>query len=297
MSSLEEKMRALKKKNRIPQDVQDSRIKQGVQTKEKLFSIIATSEPIGKSSADLRKETGLSRDRIHTICKEYIDEGLLYKTAKYGVYRLTQKALGDPARKGYLFCLKAMKELLSLEYICTNNMFCNIPYNKRILKSKKNAKAKLALKRDPNLIDKLLLFEFVLRIGSFTTLEMIMAIKFASESFEGGTGKDWRAWRWIDNAMNTQLMLKAFANADPVGKRLRRNTSDDRPQGPLYDMNPNELQTLLQSFQSVFPEVYKKSEDILSGLQSRIDSDRRYVKEILERDKRMKTENPRHTKF
>jgi hypothetical protein len=205
---------------------------------------------------------------------------LLYKTARYGVYKLTQKALGDPSRKGYLFCLKAMNELLSDEYICTENMFCNIPYNNRIIKTKKNAKARSALQRDPNLVDKLQLFEFVLRIGSLITYEMLMAVKFASDSSdENAVAKDMRAWRWLESAMNPQLTLRTFAKISPVGKGLKRNKFDDIPQGPFYDMDSNELQTLLQSFHDVFPEVYEKYEEILSGLQNRIDSDRRYMKE------------------
>jgi DNA-binding IclR family transcriptional regulator len=54
----------------------------------KLLSILLASEPIGKSSAELKQETGLSRDRVHAICKEYMDIGILYKTARYGKYRL-----------------------------------------------------------------------------------------------------------------------------------------------------------------------------------------------------------------
>jgi len=39
-------------------------------------------------------------------------------------------------------------------------------------------------------------------------------------------------------------------------------------------------------FQDVFPEVYQKSEEILSGLQNRIDSVRRHVHERFDEDRR-----------
>lgn len=273
----------------------NARIKQGLTTKEKLLSIIAASEPVGKSSAELREEMNLSRDRIHTICKEYIDEAMLYKTARSGKYRLTQKALGDPARKGYLFCLKAMKDFFSLNDISLTNMFCNTSYNRNIVNSKEKAGTELLLNRDPNILDKLGLFEFALKIGAFITYEMIMAIKFASDSSEDGAAKDMHAWRWIDSALNSHLMLAKFKDISPVGNRLKRNRFNDIPQGPFYDMNARELETLFQSFQDVFPEVYRKSENILSGLQSRINSDRKYMKVESDRYRRMEIEDPNHT--
>ncbi|MGH9953584.1 MAG: hypothetical protein ACRD5J_18340 [Nitrososphaeraceae archaeon] len=271
----------------------ESKREQGKQTKEKIFSIIAASQPTGKSSADLKKETNLSRDRIHTICKEYMDEGFLYKTGRYGNYRLTEKALGDPARKGYLFGLKVMEIILSLDYISANNKFCNTTYNKSIINIRKGTNS--SLNRDPHIDDKLFLFEFALRIGSIITYEMIQAIKFASESSEV-EAKDQLAWKWINNVIHSNFILAKFADTYVVGKRLKRNRFEDSPRGPFYDMDKNELQSLQQSFQNVFPEVYEKSEDILSRLQNRIDSDRQYAKEIFDREKQMEIEDPKHIK-
>jgi hypothetical protein len=94
--------------------------------------------------------------------------------------------------------------------------------------------------------------------------------------------KDQLAWKWVDNVITPKSILAAFADIGAVHGRLKRYKSG---RGPFYDMDKKEVEKLFQIFQNVFPEVYEKSEDILSGLQSRIDSDREYAKEILDRDK------------
>lgn len=282
------------KRNTSVEDAHASRRNQGIRTKEKVFSIITESGHIGKSSAELREDTGLSRDRIHTICKEYMDEGMLYKTGRYGIYLLTQKALGDPARKGRLFGLKIMKDFLSFDYVSANSgKFCNTAYIDNIVNDIKMRNTKLSINRDPNIKDQLFLFEFAVRIGAIITYEMIRALTFASDSSEGMKEKDQRAWKWVDNVINAKSILASFADIWVAKKGLKRTKFD---RGPFYDMDKKELETLLQSFQNVFPEVYKKSEDIISGLQSRIDSDREYAKEVFDREKQMEIEDPKHTK-
>jgi hypothetical protein len=289
--SFKERMKV--RRNINVEDAHESRRNQGMRTKEKVFSIITNSGHVGKSSGELRHETGLSRDRIHTICKEYMDEGMLYKTGRYGKYLLTQKALGDPARKGRLFGLKIMKDFFSFDYISANSgKFCNTAYIDNIINDIKKRNTKPSINRDPNIKDQLFLFEFAVRIGAIITYEMIRAIKFASDNPEVNE-KDQLAWKWIDNVILPQYILASFADTWVVKKNLKHTRLE---RGPFYDMDKKELEALLQSFQNIFPEVYEKSEDILSGLQSRIDSDREYAKEIFDREKQMQIEDPKHTK-
>lgn len=275
--------------NRTPEEAVKGRIEKGRTTKERLFTIIAASED-GKSSAELRSEMKLSRDRIHAICKEYMDEGMMYKTGRYGKYRLTPKAFGDQAKKGFFFGSKIMKSFSSFDNLSATNIFCNTSYINGIRSGKSNIP-----NRDRNIVEKLDLFEFALGMGAITTFEMLMAIKFASEDSDANT-KDSLAWKWIDNVIHPSLILKAFREISSVSKGLKRNKSEGIPQGPFNDMDSEHLQTLLQSFKDVFPEVHEKSEEILSGLQSRIDSERRHANERFDWQRRMELEDLKHTK-
>jgi hypothetical protein len=273
-------------RKRIPEEAVSGKIEKGVRTKKRVFSIIETSDG-GKSTSDLVMETGLSRDRIHEICKEYMDEGDLYKTGRYGKYRLTPKALGDPSKKGFFFCLEMMKRLSFFEDISADNKFCNTKYIQNIRNRK-------GLNRNPNALEELALFEFVLIIGSITTYEMLRGIKFASDWSEVNA-KDALARKWIDNVINPGLILARFADIPEVEQRLKRNNSKERPYS-FYDMDSKDVGNLMQSFQKVFPEVYRRSEGILSGLQSKIDSYRKHAKETSERDNQMRIDDPKHTK-
>jgi len=273
-------------RKRIPEEAVSGKIEKGVRTKKRVFSIIETSDG-GKSTSDLVMETGLSRDRIHEICKEYMDQGDLYKTGRYGKYRLTPKALGDPSKKGFFFCLEMMKRLSFFEDISADNKFCNTKYIQNIRNRK-------GLNRNPNALEELALFEFVLIIGSITTYEMLRGIKFASDWSEVNA-KDALARKWIDNVINPGLILARFADIPEVEQRLKRNNSKERPYS-FYDMDSKDVGNLMQSFQKVFPEVYRRSEGILSGLQSKIDSYRKHAKETSERDNQMRIDDPKHTK-
>lgn len=274
--------------NKTTKEAVKARLEKGIKSKEKVFSLIRANED-GKSTAELTKETGLSRDRIHIICKQYMDAGMLYKTGRYGKYRLTRKAWGDPSIKGFFFDSKIMKTLPVVEYASANNMFCNREYIQGIPKTNSmngdvDNNSKEILKRGPNIKDRLSLFEFALDIGSIITYEMLMAIKFASECSEPDA-KDKVAWKWIENVIHPNVILKRFADIPEIERRLKRNSTSVRPYS-FYDMEPEEVSSLMKSFQDVFPKVYQKSETILSGLQTRIDSIRRHVHERYDEDRR-----------
>jgi hypothetical protein len=99
------------------------------------------------------------------------------KTGRYGKYLLTQKALGDPARKGQLFSSKVMRNFLTFDYVSANSKFCNTTYIDNIIDGIKRRNTKLSVKREPNITDQLFLFEFALRIGTIITYDMIRAIQ------------------------------------------------------------------------------------------------------------------------
>jgi hypothetical protein len=272
--------------NKTTKEAVKARIEKGIKSREKVFSLIKASED-GKSTAELTKEADLSRDRIHSICKKLIDEGDLYKTGRYGKYRLTPKALGDPSMKGFFFDSKIMKTLPATKYLSADNKFCNTSYIQRILKrnvrdDENNDSKRQALERDSNIKDKLCLFEFALNIGAIVTFGMLMGIKFASDCSEPSI-KDKVAWKWIENVIQPNVILARFADIPEIERRLKRNSTNQRPYS-FYDMDSKEVESLMLSFQDVFPEVYQKSEEILSGLQNRIDSERRHVKERFDRE-------------
>jgi hypothetical protein len=266
---------------------------QGIQREEEIFSIIAASEPDGKSSADLRKDTNLSRDRIHTICRKYMDLGLLFKTGRFGKYRLTEKALGDPGKRGFYFGSTAMKKFFSLDLICTNNKFCNSKYCELAISDKHYLKNTLG----SDIRNEVDLFEFALRIGSVITYEMIEAMKyFGSEIIADKVDKDQLAWKWVDSVITPNRILKAFADTNVIGKRLNRNKNDSLTKWSFYEMDKEDLHELELEFKNVFPEVYVQLEDIMSKLPSKIDLTREYAKQILRREKQMKAEDPNHSK-
>ena len=139
--------------------------------------MIAQSEPSGKTTGELEKELHLHRDRVHTICKEYINKDLIYKTGKRGKYHLGPKSLNEPRIGGFLFHCNAMKEFFRFDHLPTEDHLFNREYVKNIILNRKDR-----CNLHDSTLDKLGIFEYVMRVGVMITYTMIKAFESRSAS-------------------------------------------------------------------------------------------------------------------
>jgi hypothetical protein len=161
------------------------------------------------------------------------------------------------------------------QWISISNKFCNNEYCKTIALGEPCDR----IIPDRGLKDQLCLFEFVIRIGAIIIYEMIQALKYGSlPVLENQINKDILAWKWVDNVIKPDLILKAFAELEPVGRMLKRNKNDEQPKGPFYEVDKkDDLEQIARSFQGIFPEVYERLEDIIKDIPGEVEWIRNYA--------------------
>ena len=163
------------------QEAIEANKKRGRKTREKIFLLIAESEPDGMTTKELVEATGLKRDRIHTICKEYIDREALKKIPKLRRYHLGPKAIEDSGLTGAFFEQTLIKTgLFSLGKVAltTSSEFCNVEHAVNIFKQKQQQNQKdeqVSKQYDP--FDKLYLFEYSLRLGAIISYHLIQSMR------------------------------------------------------------------------------------------------------------------------
>lgn len=161
----------------------EKRKRLGEETKQLIFSLIATSEPAGLTTKELVKSTGRNRRTVHGICRDYQKRGLVSpKRGRYGKYHLTSKAtqVDDPDIGSMLVQLHMIRTgLFGLgEVALTSSMdFCDSAYLQRILeKYQKNPD----IVQNKDALGKFFLVEFALRLGASILYTMIQSMKYVN---------------------------------------------------------------------------------------------------------------------
>ena len=257
----------------------------GEKTKDKVFSLIGQSEPRGMTTADLVKASGRNRKSIHAICQEYILKGELAKTGKFGTYHLGPKSAGEPRTNGFLFHSKALKQFFAFEYLPAYDRIWNKERRKQHF-LKREDKSFL----DDPAFDELWLFEYSIRVGTMITYVMMKAMKYHGDE---------NVWKYIQNAINLQSLLRIFTEIGPVFRRLKCNKVDVKEgqeyNGPSYEMDSDDLSTLEKAFENVFPDTYRKLENITSDIPRKLESKRDQLKTI-SKIRRSERRDPNHSK-
>jgi hypothetical protein len=256
------------------------------QNKLRIVQCLAAELSSGMSTTELSTAVPCHRDTTHDICEELKLDGMVTKNGKFGKYFITSKAIGSPEIGGFLFGSKAMQQFYSFErpastsnlkkWLSVNNKFCDNEYCKSIVLGKPYEE----IIPDRRLKDQLGLFEFVIRIGAIITYEMVQALKYdSSPILKNQVNKDILAWKWVDNVIRPELILKAFAECEPVYRILKRNKNIDEQRGPFYEVDKkDDLKQLTRSLENVFPEVYEKLESIMKWIPDEVERIRNHAR-------------------
>ena len=289
------------------------------QHKERIYGIVALSEPHGRSTNELVNDTGFHRDTVFTLCNELIQEGLLLKNGgKFGKYHLNPKSFENPALNASLLQRHVSRSFYDLgqEDICVRNDFCNKELCKKIIAGD-----------DPSLVhyrEGLSFFEFSLKMGAIILYELLQAVRFTQRHMQekaniqlpnsemGYTIKNEFAFKYLNNVISSSLLVSVFRDLDIVGKRLKpwdlieeaKNDEQERKQQEQLESRPSILELeegkfeeLENVFKSIFPRLYEDLEKIRTNdIPKEIDWRKTSYDEKLRRINESEIEDPDHIK-
>jgi hypothetical protein len=252
----------------------------GEEHKDIIFHIIALSEPDGKSTNELTKDTGFHRDTIYTLCKQMLKNGLLIKSGKFGKYHLGPKSLEDSGLHGFIFGTEVTKQFYSLrDFICTTNKFCNNEYCKSVLEGRPYKE----IIPDKDLYDEVHLFEFAIRIGAIISYELIESMKYAQLPNLNYVKRNDLILKWIDNVIRPLLLIQIFRRLYPVSKRLRRisNTGKQKDERlSFFEIDKEKFIEIERTFKSTFPHLFEDLEKIRGSISAEVDRRLHYVNKV-----------------
>ena len=264
----------------------------GEDTKQKILEIIAESEPDGKTSGELVKNTGLHRDSIRLACNSLTRENLIVRSGgKLGKYHLVSKIFEeDPGLNAFLSGTAITNKFYELtEYpTCINNIFCNTIFCQEKWKSED-------YDNPDNLVDEVYIFEFALRLGAVIIYQLIQAVRFSQLHKYSTTAENNLLIKYIENAVRPLLLIRIFRKLFPVSRRL--NTDSDEGLTLFLDLQDNKLDDLMRIFRNTFPDLFVGLENIRTDeIPKQIEWRKHDFYQQLERKKRLEKEDPDHTK-
>lgn len=281
----------------------------GEQNKEKILSDIARSEPEGRTTGELTRDTGLSRETIYTQCKELQDLGLISKKGKFAKYRLTDKTLYDPTLSAWVFRGEVMRGIARWSVPWTRpNKFCRL---------------------EPNTPDKEYeteagLFDFANKIGALIVYVLLHALRPRDTALNGsskmkvvnlsGKVKTEQAKRWVENTISPFLILREFSNLDQVAEGLavhyhppideslstkikekkkeaykkRRKMDPHDPFWTGFELDRENFNRLTAAFANVYPEINAQLEYIRKTLPDKIQRHKEWDRKHSEEQRKKK---------
>lgn len=273
--------------------------------KQKILGTIAKSEPEGRSTSELVRETGLHRDTVYTISKQLEEEDWIKKTDKYGRYHLTETAVMDPHTASWIFSAEVMG----------NFRKWYTPPSRPNKFSSYDDKNSDVVERE--------LYEFGNKISALITYILIQAIRPRDIRINGsknnqttkkiklsGKEKTEQARLWVEKTINPFRILFEFCRLPAVKKGLagygedllidkslsaeaQEKVRDIQKKGrkmnvhdPLwtdYELDEDTFNKLTTSFANIYPEINTQLEYIRRTLPDKIQKhkewDRKYLEE------------------
>jgi hypothetical protein len=283
--------------------------KLGEETKTKILSMVAQSEPAGMTTDDLVKATKRNRRTIHVICKKYQDNGILRKTGTFGKYHLGPKSREDIHLRAFFFQEKIFEKFFRLAGTgaSTSSKYFDFQNYGHILHfSKERREYNEDFSKRNRDLDELYLYEYSLKLGAIFTYQLIQSIKNAQQRPElDQSKKDQIIVKWVEKVINPLSILDSFSRLNPVYKRMqmpKENTSNFKPSFfELQDVNIAELEKI---FENIFPELFIDLEKIKhsDGVAGKIQGAKNHALELLrlkkleKRIERLEKEDPNHIK-
>ena len=234
----------------------------GEQNKEKILRSLAYSHPNGRTTHELKIDTGLDRDTIYTHGENLKKSGLVTKDGKFGKYRLTEKALNDPRIGSWIFMRDAMQGVARWSVSKSRpNKFCSI--------DTQNLDEEYRTERE--------LFDFANKISALITYMLVYALRPRDISINGASKKKIRlsgkektdqAIQWVENTISPARLLFEFSRLRPVKRglavhgwvppalrgRYRRINIED-PLWTDYELDEENFKKLTTAFANIYPEI------------------------------------------
>jgi DNA-binding transcriptional ArsR family regulator len=259
----------------------------GEQNKEKIMQSLAFNHPIGRTTHELKIDTGLDRDTIYTHGENLKKMGLVIKEGKFGKYRLTEKALNDPSIGSWIFRGEVMRGVAKWSVPGSKpNKFCNI--DKQICDKEYQTEREL--------------FDFANKISALITYILLHALRPRDVSINGASRKKVRlsgkekteqAIRWVENTISPARLLFEFSRLRPVKKGLAvhgwvppalkdqyRTMDIDDPLWTDYELDEENFKKLTTAFANIYPEINEHLEHIRKTLPDKIQKHKESARNI-----------------
>jgi hypothetical protein len=231
----------------------------GEQNKFKILQCLATGDADGKSTSTISRETALHRDTVHSLCKELVAARLVVKgSGKWGKFRLTEKAIGDPSLLGWAFSKRAFKEILRRGDASSSG--CK--YSKLDFKD-----VSMITDRE---FERRLLFNSALLIGAYVLYVFLRSFKQADiqppptinrrqrKIKMTGRHKHELSSQWVKNAIQPYAMLAELRKINFIKQYLKPYSgTDDRNRGFNEITSEQSYKRLMLEFGEVFDGVYR----------------------------------------
>jgi hypothetical protein len=230
----------------------------GEQNRLKILQCLAIGDIDGKSTSTISKETVLHRDTVHSLCRELIGAGLIVKgTSRWGKYRLTEKARGDPSLLAWAFSKRSFKEILRKADVSSSG--CK--YSKLDFEDISRITEREFEHR--------LLFNSALLIGSYVLYIFLKSLEPADMQSSpvinrwqrkikmSGRHKDELSRQWVKNAIQPYAMLTELRKVDFIKQYLKAySRSNDLSWGFNEVTSEQSYKRLMSGFEEVFAGVY-----------------------------------------
>jgi hypothetical protein len=241
------------------------------------YLLIADNEPEGMTNKEIRRATGLQRDRVRTICKEYIEKGVLTKHGKFEKYHLGEKATEDPSLSAFLFEHNmASSQFFRLSdrdlALAVSTQFCDAKYCEEIFKQRLRQKRQRQKRQNVDDFDKLYLFGYALRLGAIVSYQLIQAMRYAQQqpSHVNQSKKIEFIRRYLDNTITPMFLIHSFHNLLSILESRSWKNPKSKPLVYWPDLMEKRFSEMEHIFKNTFPYLFEELERIRTSIPDQI---------------------------
>ena len=198
---------------------------------------------------DICRITTLHRETVYSNCKELTRKGYIKKDGKFGKYYLTLKAYDKPKLKGYDFIREVTKTIKNSKFSFVSEEEQQIMNN--LIEKYNEINQNLGKKSNEidqnewyNSVIQKELISFSILMGAYTTYVFLQALKLQTTKvmIESDTNTAEDIISWLKNSINPSYLFTLFKKLNIISR--------------------NDFETLIKSYEQIFPYLLKQFEDI-----------------------------------
>ena len=261
-------------------NIENDAKKRDIRSERKFYEILSKVKQHhsnnGIGIGEIAKSLKIDRTTVTRICKTLVEEGLILKKNKQAKYHLTEMAFNEPMLFRRIY---KTRQLEKIWHIKPNMIHCKTDGKRLQINEIKINKINKYLEIDNNIQspskiatqeekDEIELFIFANKVGAIITYLFLQAIQPYQDNLEISDSKytllkkidgrtiDDSIIRWIKQVIDPKEIFDEFCKLNIVnrGQQAKFNLSK-------YEINKDNYDKLLQTFQNVFPPVYEKIQE------------------------------------